>query len=271
MKRFLVFLVLIASGLAIFVLGSPYFARFPTNRNQVYTIGLTAVFLIAWLLLRRSQTLSKCAPAAYALFTASAAILFLSTGILELRRGELSPLQDLALDKLSQMLHVVPVIVGLTLIARKRLSDIYIGAGNVKAGLTFGLISFVGFAALAFVLQAGSGQLPQLTPGALGLVLLWAFANSLMEELWFRAVFLKPYEAVVGRSAAILATSVVFGWSHAFATYDFPGGPVVFAAVVFLLGVVGAYTMSKTESVIGPVLFHAGYDLMIIVPVLASM
>ena len=38
----------------------------------------------------------------------------------------------------------------------------------------------------------------------------------------------------------------------------------------FVLGVVGAYSMYKTDSLIGAVLFHAGYDLTIIVPVLNS-
>jgi membrane protease YdiL (CAAX protease family) len=54
------------------------------------------------------------------------------------------------------------------------------------------------------------------------------------------------------------------------ATYEFPGGGVVFGIVVFVLGVVGAYSMYKTDSLIGPILFHAGYDVMIIVPVLNS-
>jgi hypothetical protein len=40
--------------------------------------------------------------------------------------------------------------------------------------------------------------------------------------------------------------------------------------VVFVLGVVGAYSMFKTGGLLGPVLFYAGYDLMIIVPVLNS-
>jgi membrane protease YdiL (CAAX protease family) len=92
-----------------------------------------------------------------------------------------------------------------------------------------------------------------------------------MEELWFRAIFLKRYEKVIGRFAAILVTAVPFGASHVSATYEFPGGGVVFGVVVFILGVVGAYAMLKDDSLLGPVLFHAGYDLMIIVPVLNSM
>lgn len=70
---------------------------------------------------------------------------------------------------------------------------------------------------------------------------------------------------------AVLITALVFGLSHINATYEFPGGSIVFGLVVFSLGVVGGYTMLKYDSLIGPVLFHAGYDLLILVPVLQSI
>ena len=40
--------------------------------------------------------------------------------------------------------------------------------------------------------------------------------------------------------------------------------------VVLILGLVNAWVMLKTESIWGSVLFHAGYDLMVIIPVLIS-
>ena len=268
MKRLVVSTCLLLAGLAIFVLGSPYYDVFPTNRSQIYVLALTVCFLAASFVLKRHHSLARYAPAAYGLFIASAAFLFLGTGLLELRRGILPPLQDLALDKVSQFLHVVPTILALTLLARGDLKSIFIARGNLKAGLIFGGVSFVLWAGLAYLLQAGA--FPQVDASAILLVLAWAFANSIMEELWFRAIFLKPYEKVIGRFAAILVTSLVFGLSHLNATYEFPGGSVVFGVVVFVLGVAGAYSMYRTDSLIGAVLFHAGYDLTIIVPVLNS-
>ncbi len=91
-----------------------------------------------------------------------------------------------------------------------------------------------------------------------------------MEELWLRAIFLKKYETLIGRRAAIVVTALVFGASHINATYDFPGGGVVLGLVVFGLGLVGAYAMFKDDGLIGPVLFHAGYDLVVISSVLSS-
>jgi membrane protease YdiL (CAAX protease family) len=213
--------------------------------------------------------------AAYALFVASAALLFLSTGLLntgllKFRVGAANPMQELALDKLSQFLHIVPVIIALTLVAKDDLKSIFIAKGNLKAGLIFGGGSFVTWAILAFLMQAGASGFPQLSPSAILFMLVFVFCNAIMEEIWFRAIFLKKYQAVIGRTATILITSLVFGASHVNATYEFPGGGVVFGFVVFVLGVAGAYSMFKTDGLIGPVLFHAGYDLMIIVPILNS-
>jgi len=175
MRKLVPSICFLLGGLAVFVLGSPYYAVFPTNGNQLYYVVITVFFLGLSVALRRSPSLSRYGPSAYALFVASAATLTLSTGLLNIRVGTTDPLHALALDKLSQFLHVVPVI-----------------------------------------------------------------------------------------------TSLVFGASHVNATYEFAGGGVVFGIVVFVLGVVGAYSMLKTDGLLGPVLFHAGYDLVIIVPVLNS-
>ena len=270
MKRTIVSLCLLLAGLAIFVLGSPYYDVFPTNRNQIYVLALTVFLLLVSVALKRSKALARYAPSAYALFIASAALLFLGTGLLELRRGVLTPFQDLALDKVSQFLHIVPVILVLSLLARRDLKSIFIARGKLQAGLIFGGVSFVLWGMLAYLLQSGAGGFGPVNASVVLLALAWAFANAAMEELWFRAIFLKPYEKVIGRLAAILVTSLVFGLSHINATYEFPGGSVVFGVVVFVLGVVGAYSMYKTDSLIGAILFHAGYDLTIIVPVLNS-
>jgi membrane protease YdiL (CAAX protease family) len=268
MQRALVSTGLLAGGLAIFVLGSPYYSVWATNGNQIYALALTAVLLGMSLALRRHPGLSRYARAVYALFVASAALLFLNTGLLNVRVVAPTPLQDIALDKLSQFLHVVPVILVLTWAAGDGWSSLLLRPGRVKAGLLFGGVSFVVWAALAYAVQAGAEGFPRLDARAAGYLLVFVACNALMEELWFRGIFLRRYEAAVGRAAAIAVTSAVFGASHVNATYAFPGGGAVLGGVVCLLGAVSAYSMFKTESALGAVLFHAGYDLMIIVPVL---
>jgi hypothetical protein len=80
MKKLAVSLCLLLARLAIFVLGNPYYDVFPTNRNQIYVLALTVFFLLVSVALKRSKALARYAPSAYALFIASAALLFLGSG-----------------------------------------------------------------------------------------------------------------------------------------------------------------------------------------------
>ncbi|MBN1640694.1 MAG: CPBP family intramembrane metalloprotease [Anaerolineae bacterium] len=270
MNKIVLSILLIVGGATVFVFGAPWYDVFPTNGSRVYYLVLTLFWLIVSLVLKRMCRPERYWQAAYALFCASAPLLCTSTGILNLHREGMDPVRFLALDKLSQFLYVVPLVIVLALLAGRDLGSLYIAAGRLRQGLTFGLISFVGFAAAAIFLNLRAPALATLRAG-IPWVLLFVFANAIMEELWFRALFLKPYEALVGRTAAIAVTALLFGASHVSATYAFPGGPIVYGLVVVGLGVVGAYAMTKDKGLIGPVLFHAGYDLMIMVPILNSL
>jgi membrane protease YdiL (CAAX protease family) len=270
MKTILILIILLVFCSAVFIFGNPYFRVFPTNGNRTFYIGLTAFFLISSILFMRNPAYAAYRRVTFSFFIASAALLFLSTGILNLQNSSMPPLKNLALDKFSQFLHVVPVIIVFTLLSGAKLDSIFISLGNLKRGLIFGLVSFAGFAGLFLLLgMQTSGYFSSLGK-ALPLILLFVFANAIMEELWFRGIFLKNFEPLIGRTAAILVTAIIFGASHINATYEFPGGPLVFGGIVFLLGLVGAYAMLKDDSLIGPVLFHAGYDLLVILPVLNS-
>ena len=67
-------MLFLSCALAIFLFGSNYKA-FVTNGNVPYTAGLTAVFLIAALLLKRSHKFAKYWQIAYTFFVASAVTL----------------------------------------------------------------------------------------------------------------------------------------------------------------------------------------------------
>ena len=257
-------------GAAIFIFGNPYIRVFPTNWSLDYYLGMTVVFLILAFIFKRKKQFAKFYTPSYALFVASAALLFLKIGIFNIHTNSQNALKGIAVDKLSQFFHVVPVIVLLTLIGGDSLKSIFIKRSNLRYGISFGLISFAGFAILATLLQTVPQDVFTRLTKNLPWLLIFIFANSIMEELWFRGLFLKKYEPVIGRRAAIIVTALVFGTSHVFATYEFPGGEFIFGMVVFILGLVGAQAMFKEDGLIGPVLFHAGYDLMIILPVLYS-
>ena len=270
MTRIFNFFTLLLGGSLVFVLGSPYYDVFSTNGNQIYLLLLCISLLTLAFTFRRSQALSRYSSSAYALFIAATATLFLNTKLLNLPRAGLPPLEDLAADKFSQFLHIVPVILILTLLAGDDLKSIFLQVGRWKPALVFGLVSFLIFGAIAlFTSILPGGYLNSFLAGT-PWILIWIFSNSIMEELWFRGIFLRKYEALIGRSATMILTALIFGASHINATYFFPGGPWVFGLVVFGLGWICAWAMYKYESLLGAVLFHAAYDLVVMVSVLQS-
>lgn len=270
-RKYLVILLILLGGFAIFVFGSPYYSVFLTNNNRSYYIILTIFFLILSLILKGQQKLSQYWPITYSFFIASAATLFLNLGPLNIHIPMSDNVQFIAIDKLSQFLHIVPMIILLSFLGKFNLKAIFLTRGNLKEGLSFGVISLTSFALIALLLFRQSPDFFNRLLFNSPWLLLFIFANSIMEELWFRAIFLNKFADVIGPTASILVTSIVFGASHINATYSFPGGPIVYGLVVFSLGLIGASSMRKTGSIIGPVLFHAGYDLLIILPILASV
>ena len=92
-----------------------------------------------------------------------------------------------------------------------------------------------------------------------------------MEELWFRGVALGKLTPVLGTAGSVLVTALVFGSSHLGVTYITPAEIILFPTIVFVLGLVNAYVMTQDRQHLGvPLLFHAGYDLLVIIPLLAS-
>jgi membrane protease YdiL (CAAX protease family) len=284
-SRAILFVLFLAAGLAIFLFGNNWNDRFPTNDSALYKASLPIVFLVLAVVLQRSERLRKYWHIAFALFIAAFANWLnwtLGNWLARWLPAIGSAAQELAVDKLSQCVPVVLAIIVLTKLAGDDLGSIFLKKGDLKEGLRFGLISFGIFAVLftvIAVLQANAPASQGLTASGVSLnvivsglpwILVWAFANSLMEELWFRGIFLKKLDPLLGATAAIVVTSLVFSIPHAGATYISPVEMIIFPIIVFGLGVVNARVMVMTDSIVGSLLFHAGYDLLVIIPNMVS-
>jgi membrane protease YdiL (CAAX protease family) len=279
------FLLYLIGGLLVFLWGANTFRLFPTNKNIVYEWGLTLILLLLAVVMQRVQRLHIYWKIASALFLASAAnAINLSLGnflgpILHLSGDDM---RFFAFDKLSQAIPIVVTIILLTLWSGDDLGSLFLKKGNLRQGLKFGLISFAIFTVIFIVIvivQASgpktqglfaSGISVNTVVGAIPWILMFCFVNSFMEELWFRGVSLGKLTPVLGRSASIIVTALVFGSTHAAATYITPIQMLLFSTIVIGLGLVNAYMMLKTDSIWGSVFFHAGYDLLVILPLLAE-
>jgi membrane protease YdiL (CAAX protease family) len=272
--RGVLFVIFLICGLLIFVFGSSYYLIFPTNQNFIYSIGLTIFFLGVTAILSRLEGLKVYRPISYAFFIAATASFLswiLGPWLLPILDISESTLTGVGLAKLSEALVIVLTIIVLTKVVGDDLGSIYLKRGNLRFGLVIGLVTFIVLAVIAF-LQAQSLSISvEAIVASLPWILTFIFANALMEELWFRGIFLKKFEPFLGSVLALILTSVVFTFAHIGATYTDGFGLLRFLALLFPLSLAWGYLMQKTDSIWGSVLFHAGADLLVIVPFIAVL
>ncbi len=283
-QRPLVFVLFVAAGFAIFLFGNNWTAAFPTNKSDLYKWSLVVLFGGVALVLRKPQA-AQLRAIALALFSAALAnaVMAVAGGpVLGLLPPPASGAQRLAFDKVAQAIPVVLTLLLVTLLVDRDLGAAFLRKSN-RWGIQIGLAVFAAFAAIFVaiaVLQAGAPKTAGLTASgvplstlvaALPWILVFIFTNSFMEELWFRGIFLGKLRPVLGVTLAIVATALVFASPHFMAVYVSDAQRVLFAAIVFGLGLLNAWVMLKSDSIWGSVLIHAGYDLFVIIPMLVQL
>jgi membrane protease YdiL (CAAX protease family) len=284
-SQIVLFGLFLIGGLSIYLLGNNWTSMFPTNTSTDYKAILPIIFLMLAVALHWSKPLRPYWPIAFALFIGAFAN-WLNWTLGNWLKHSLpmagSTAEELAIDKLSQCIPVVLAILVLTKLIGNDLGSIFLKRGDLRAGLEFGLISFgicAGIFAVIAVVQSNAPASRGLTASGLSLstivaalpwILVWAFANSVMEELWFRGIYLKKLIPFLGTLGTIVVTALVFSIPHFGGTYIADTERLIFASIVFVLGFVNARQMLKTDSIWGSVLFHAGYDLIVIIPNIVS-
>ena len=273
--RAVLFVLFLACALTIFLFGSNYYKAFPTNGNAVYAAVLSAVFLGAALALKRSQTLAKYWPVAYAFFTA--AIVNLVSALFGGYNGAVvralglpaSGNEFVAVAKVYEAALVVVPILVLIRLSGADLGSVLIRRGDLKWGLGLGALVLFNFATSALIFH-GTGY----APAALGSAVVWgsvfAFSNGLLEELWFRSLFLNRLAPLIGTTGSIALTSVWFAIIHLLGVAYLPAVTVpIFLVNTLTLGIGCGLLMRKTGSLWGAVLMHAAADLYLFVAMLA--
>ena len=269
---FVVGLAYVLAGIAVFVFGSSYFQLFRVNVSSAYRAVLPLLCVAALLLVLRfgeNESLHLLALGFVAASIANlggwaVAWLHRPLGIRD------DSMKGLALGKALEAVAVVLLILLVLITARTRPEAVYLALGNVPLGLALGLGGFALFAVLSWFQAQSSGIPTSILARSLPWILLFAFANAFMEELWLRALFLGPLVSLVGSIAAVLLTSAVFTLMHIGVTYMSKDERIRFLVILFPLGVAWGFCLHYTGSVIASTLFHAGADLMIINGFLAA-
>lgn len=270
------FVVFLVCGVAIFVVGSNYFTIFPTNRNLAYNVILSAVFFAASMWLKRDERLGKYWRVAFAFFSGSFAFLLTllfssgSSTVLGWFNLTVTTSPGIAIAKVYEMVLIIVPIIALNKLSGANLGSIYLQRGDLKRGLGIGMLVFFNLATSAFLYFAGryTGMDSLMAAVAWGVV--FSFANSFMEELWLRGIFLKRFEPSLGASGSILLTSILFSLMHVGAVYVTPAAMPIMLVYALTLGLGCGFLMMKTGSIWGAVLIHAAADFFLLISLFAN-
>jgi membrane protease YdiL (CAAX protease family) len=257
-------------GGLIFILGLNLLKLIPGEFRDGYKIGLPIMLLIAYLGSQKYFPDQKTVFLAFFLVSAGWMLdYFLADrikGLFSLNTQELSGFAYTMV--VSTLLVSVPVILG-WLISGQKLSALFIQGGAGLRGIVPGIAGLFLFGGLGVLQAVDQGLTINAIGAAIPLALVFSLANGFREELVYRAVFIKGFQANIGTLAAIIVTTLVFTLAHIDVSY-IPASQIVFVLVLVIIGIVGSMIMIKTGSLLGSVLFHAGADVLLVMGMLSS-
>jgi membrane protease YdiL (CAAX protease family) len=249
---------------------------FEGANNYLWRIGFSAALLVAAWLVHGSRRFEKYWQIIFAFFILSVAIsmdwvfgrfLFDSLNMND------HNIAGWVLPKLNDCLVIVSVVIVLTLVTGGSLESIYLQKGNLKLGLTIGLIAF--FIAVAgsiptasMLFKAQGLTIARILPWVPGLLLI-VLANGALEEILFRGLFLRKLEPFFGKFISNSLVALVFTVLHKGSTYT--SDQYLFLVILVPLALLWGYIMQKTDSVWGSIIFHAGMDIPIFLGIFSNL
>jgi membrane protease YdiL (CAAX protease family) len=242
------------------------FSPIPGNIKLIIRIILLVFFFVSWRWFHRKD-LTDLKDLTFAFMALNLAFLVVTPFTTEFWNLKSDTANGFALSKLSDSVIISAVLILSFIIGGYKLKSIYLAKGRLINGLIIGAIIFAVFGYLAI-----NNPQAKMEPGFLRKnfvwILIFVFANSFMEELLFRGIFLEKLNCYFKPVWSIILTSICFAAPHL--TVNYSPNVLFFSGIVFVLGMMCGYAMHYTRSLIAPVLIHAGADLMIIVPVFAA-
>jgi membrane protease YdiL (CAAX protease family) len=228
--------------------------------RTIYTIAITILFLLSYLWVSKNGNLNEYLQILQAFFIASLVFMiqfYWSSG---------TTVEEIVFNKLVSMLVVVIPIILLVKVTTNDLNGLYLRRGNLKLGVIIGTVTILTFAVTAIPtsIELFGGQ--AVTTDRLLLLIPWITAfilmNGVKEELLFRGLFLKKYESFLNPDSSNLLQALIFSLAHLQPTIS--TFVIIYLVLTFFLGLGFGAVAQKTDSLLGPILFHAAADIPVI-------
>jgi len=242
------------------------FSPIPGNIKLIIRIILIVIFYASWRWFHKKEFIDL-RNLAFAFMVLNLAFLVVTPFTTQFWHLKGDTSKGFALSKLSDSLIISGALILSFLIGGYKLKSIYLSKGRLIPGLLIGMILFIVFGYLA-INNPQAKMEPAFLRNNFVWILVFVFANSFMEELLFRGIFLEKLNCFFNPLWSIILTSVCFAAPHL--TVNYSPNVLFFSGIVFILGMICGYAMQYTRSIIAPLLIHAGADLMIILPIFAT-
>ena len=276
-KTALAFLFYLIMGFVVFVVFSHIRPLFSWPLDLTGRFLIILILLLASLRLKRMEGYQGHSKVFYAFFTASVALFldyYLPTSkwFLETLQTGINTPMGIALDKFNSSLIIIVTILLLTRLSGGNLASLYLKKGDLKQGLTTGIIAFlisvIGSVYVATLFGAQDLTLERIYPW-LPWILLFICSNALNEELLFRGLLLGKVQPILGRFCSNLVLAIPFVLHHTGVTYT--NDALLFLAYLLPLSLAWGYITQKTDSLLGAFLFHAGTDIPVILVIFSRL
>lgn len=276
-KSALPFLFYLIIGFVVFVVFSHIRPLFAWPTDLAGRLFLMTILLLASLKLKQTESDQRHSRVLYGFFTASVALFldyYLPTSkwLLEAFHISIDTPMGIALDKFDSSLIIIVTILLLTRLNGENFDSLYLKKGDLKQGLTIGimafLISVIGSVYVANLFGAHNLSLERIYPW-LPWILLFICSNALNEELLFRGLFLGKMQPILGRFCSNLVIAIPFVLHHTGVTYA--NDALLFLAYLLPLSLAWGYITQKTDSLLGAFLFHAGTDIPVILVIFSRL
>jgi membrane protease YdiL (CAAX protease family) len=259
------------SGLLVFP-----FSLIPPEWDLIYRVALSTIFLLSAIVSLKTERLKKYWKIFFAFFIASFAIN--AQALSAYINIPTTPINSIVTSMFFSTVLVAIPIIALTLISGDRLSTIFLQKGDLKQGIIIGLIAFLIFAIASipiatYLFNGQNLSIERVAPWVPGILII-VILNGIREELLYRGLFLKKYGSVFGFDVSNILQALIFSLSHTVAgrgAIAYTSFTIAFVVITFLLGLGLGYLMRRTDSLLGPVLFHAGTDIPIFLGILSNL
>jgi membrane protease YdiL (CAAX protease family) len=266
-QRIGLFFLFLLFGLVTFV--PPFFLE--SVPDVIFQALVTGAFLLIALWLRKKRETSLF-QITFAFFIASLAMLL--NGLISLTGLNSNPtVFGTVLRQFISTLVIAGAIILLNRLAGNSLGSIYLQKGRLWLGLGIGLGFFILILALVLIDPTGVSSLFSIQENItyervlalMPLVLVFVLLNGFREEILFRGLFLKKLGIFFGAWTSNFLLALIFASAHIESEY----APDLFVllGISVIFGLVWGYVMQKTDSIIGPALFHAAFDIPVVLGV----